>query len=714
MSGPLRGRVLFLLAVAVLGWLALLGRGVYLTLIRHEHYSALAAQQHAAEDTIPGVRGPIYDCQGRVLACTMENPSLAVRLGASRQPRQLIPKLLDAGVCCQTVADRLWASVQNPPPFQWVQRRWLTSQQVDAIAGTDPAIVLRSELKRFYPAGSLGPQLLGVTGIDGHGQSGLERAYDDRLSGRPGRILRFQTGGGLTQNAPPERVLEEPDQGWGLVLTLDAHLQSIVRHRLREGLRQCGATEGSVILLDPRTGEILALCEEPSFDLLHDPVRTAEQLRFRSLQDQYEPGSTFKIVTFAAAFEHGVVSPQDSLACGNGRRILAGGSIRDHRPFGTVTITEAFSHSSNIGAGRIAEQLGWARLYETAQALGFGMTTGLGLEGEAAGSLPNPMGDRWSQRSLITIAYGQEVACTALQMAMATAAIANDGVLMRPYAVSALVDGEGRCRERIQPHAVRRALSSETAQTMRGLLREVVASGTGKGAELDWFPPAGKTGTAQIFDPSTGAYLADEHILSFSGFAPYDDPQILCQVILRCPGDLHASEAAVPVFGAILRDIAWMLAERRHPIVLSTDAAGRITVPDVSGLSPLAARRAIQRVGLLPVLDGLGDQVIEMRPPAHRTVSAATPIRLQLAAGAEEGRVAMPDVRGLSLRRAVAVLSEAGFGVGVCGAGWVIRQDPVPGSQVAPGSLCTTWASADASSARRDALRREEVACETR
>lgn len=714
MRGPLRGRVLFVLCVALVGWLLLLGRGAYLTLVRHEHYQARAAQQQATVDTIPGVRGPIYDREGRVLACTMENPSLAVRLGESPDARKLIGRLRAAGVCDDAVADRLLRTAADRPGFQWVQRRWLRTDQVRALEEADPAVVLRPEMKRFYPEGPLSPQLLGVTCRDGIGRSGLEAAYDDMLRGREGRVMRFQTGGGLTHNARPEQVLEEPGRGCGLVLTLDAHLQGIARHRLREGMARSGATYGSVLLCDPATGEILVLCEEPSFDPLCEGIHSIDQLKLRSLQDQYEPGSTFKIVTFAAAFEHGVVSPTDSVDCGAGVRQLTRGQIRDHRPFGTVTVAEAFTHSSNIGAGRIAEQVGWERLYETAQAMGFGLTAGLGLPGEAAGSLPHPLDEQWSDRSLITIAYGQEVACTALQMAMATAAIANDGLLMQPRIVRALLGPDGAVRQSVGPQVVRRAMSVETAQTMRGLMREVVASGTGTNAEVEGFPPAGKTGTAQIYDPELGAYAEDEHILSFSGFAPYDDPQVLCQVILRCPGELHASEAAVPVFGAILEDIAWMLTPRAHPVALAEPVTDRITVPDVSGLDPLAARRALHRLGLVPVLDGLGDRVVEMQPPAHGSVSPGTRVELSLAEGGTEGLVATPDVRGLSLRRAAGVLSEAGLQMGVEGAGWVTRQEPAPGSEVAPGTLCTTWATADASIARRDAVRREDVACGTR
>ena len=715
MRGPMRGRILFVLVVATIGWLALLGRGAYLTLVRHQHYEAKASQQQARVDTLPGVRGPIFDRHGRVLACTMENPSLAVRVRKDTDREELAELLIRAGACTPTQTEAITRAPKSRASFHWIQRRWISTPVVDALRGADRAIELYPEMKRFYPAGAIAPQLIGVTGVDGSGRSGLEWQFDAWLEGSPGLIMRFQTGGGLTQNAPPDRVLEDPDCGHGLVLTLDAQLQTIARHRLREGMLASNAICGSVIMLDPRSGEILALVEEPGLDPLAGQWDSNEQLKVHCVMDLYEPGSTFKIATYAAAFENGVIAPTDSVDCLHGVRVLKRGRIRDHRPFGVVTVAEAFSGSSNIGAGKIAEQTGWEALYQTAQNLGFGLTTGMGLSAEAAGSLPHPLDEYWSDRSLITMAYGQEVSCSALQMAMAMAAVANDGVLMKPLIVSAVVDGDGKLIDNFEPVRVRQAIGSETAHTMRELLRLAVTDGTGKAAELPWFPPAGKTGTAQIFDNELQEYLEDEHILTFCGFAPYDDPRILCQVIVRCPGDLHASDAAVPVFGAIMRDVAWMMEE--HPWQMPAGPAPklmRVTVPDVRGLTPLAARRALHRAGLVPVLDGLGERVEAMHPPALRAVSAGTIVELSLAGLAREETVVVPDVKGLSLRRAMAVLAEAGIVMGVQGSGWVIRQEPPSGREVAPGTRCMLWASAEASLARRDALQRGDVACETR
>jgi cell division protein FtsI/penicillin-binding protein 2 len=702
------------LLIGALAWLSLLARGAYLSLHQHPASWEDAHRQQTEVVEVPGVRGPIYDRAGRTLASTFENPSIALGPCESRAARErLLLRLMEAGVCTpQRAAELNGAGSEG---FTWVNRDWIPSANLSRVMAECPGVRLVPELKRFYPAGAIAPEVIGIVGRDRHGLAGLEWRYDEWLSGRPGRTLQFHTGGGGLENAPPPQVLQPPDPGCGLLLTIDARMQRIVRHRLREGMLRVGAPSGFVILTDPRSGEILAICEEPSFDPLRGGAVPAERLKPHCITDQYEPGSTFKIVPFAAALEAGVISPADSLDCGQGERILGSCRIRDHRAFGTVTASEAFSYSSNIGTGRLAERVGWDRCYRMAQALGFGLATGVDLAGEAPGFLPHPLHSSWSERSLITAAYGQEVACTGLQMAFAFGAIANGGVLMKPVLVKALLDGSGAVVHRFGPQTLRRAMSPETAQTMTTLMREVVVAGTGQAAEIPWFPPAGKTGTAQIFDPRAGCYAKEDHILSFIGFAPHNNPRILCEVCLRCQGDHHASEVAAPIFAAIIGDVAWMLEDAPGSVVNAGGAPeARVAVPDVRGLAPQAARQALQRVGLIPVLEGLGTRVQNLRPQPYRLLERGSIVQLMLGGQVEHETVQVPAVTGLALRRAVSVLAEAGLRVGVTGRGWVAQQTPAPGSEVAPGALCVVHGSPEVSRARRDALRRSELVCQTR
>ncbi len=708
-----RTRLLITLLFGLAVGLLLLARGAQLALLRHHEYAQEVEDQQTQIRQIPALRGVILDRAGRTLACTLENPSLALRLGAQTNRARLADALERAGLCSSQAARELAAADQEG--FHWITRGWVDESRLRAVEGRFPELQKKPELKRFYPTGCLAPDVMGVVGVDGHGLTGVEWRHDSLLVGKPGQLLEFVTGGGLVENAPPPRVLVEPEAGGGLQLTLDARIQQVARHRLMEGMVRAGADSGYVIIMDPATGEILALHEEPTFDPLRSLNVAPQLLKTACFTDQFEPGSTFKVVPFAAALEGGAITPADTFDCLQGVRVVGRDRIRDHRKFGVLTAAEILTFSSNIGAGRIAERVGWDACYRMAQALGFGQTTGMDLGSEAVGYLPHPLCDGWSDRTMVTAAYGQEVACTALQMVLAYSAIANDGLLMKPMLIKARLDAAGRPVQRYTSTQVRRALSTETAYTLRTLLRRVVTDGTGSGAEIAWFAPAGKTGTAQIFDPEQGRYVTDEHLLSFIGFAPYDAPRVTCLVAVRCPGEAHASEVAVPIFAEILKDLVWILEEDRWAAApTAADVTGRIQVPDVRGLTTQAARSALHRVGLVPVLSGWGAQVREVFPQPYRSVPESSVVHLSLGGTISHATVQVPEVRGLSLRRAAMLLGEAGLRVGVRGRGWVVRQEPEPGTTVEKNTLCVAWASPQDSRAREQALDTDALACQAR
>ena len=347
-----------------------------------------------------------------------------------------------------------------------------------------------------------------------------------------------------------------------------------------------------------------------------------------------------------------------------------------------------------------------------AQAFGFGQPTGIPLGGEATGRLPHPLDGGWSARTLVTMAYGQEVSTTGLQMALAYAAVANGGLLMKPLLVRGLVDPEGRILQRGEPEVVRRVMSPETAATLTRLLRRVVTEGTAKAAEVPYIPPAGKTGTAQVFDPELRCYSPDQHTVSFIGFAPYSNPRCLVAVFLSCRGSQHGGDAAAPIFAAIIRDLVWLLEDggwESEPVRVCEDPC--VLVPDVRGLDPQAARRVLHHAGLLPVLAGRGARVARHAPQPYASVPRGSVIELTLAGEEDAGTVRMPDLHGLSLRRAVSLLAEIGLDAGVCGSGWVVQQSPPDSSEVAPGTLCQLRASPDAARARGESLRRSDLAC---
>ncbi|MCK4414305.1 MAG: PASTA domain-containing protein [Candidatus Eisenbacteria sp.] len=710
MSRGERGRLGWLLGSATVIALLLLLRAGHLTLIRHEYYRELAERQQTQVVKVPPLRGRILDRNGSLLACSVENASLAVVGGKAEQLERLARDLQGAGVC---TAREAWRIASPAGSYRWITRRWVPEALARRLSAQYDCVRLEPEIKRFYPLGPVAPQVLGLVGVDDRGLSGLEACFNDWLRGEPGRKLCYVTGAGRPQQTRPPKALRPAQPGGGLLLTIDARIDEIVRFRLQEGMARIGAQSGFALVLDPWTGEILALCGEPCFDPLAGPPGSAEPLRVCGVMDQFEPGSTFKITTFSAALESGLVAPADTIDCLGGVRIVGGAPIRDLKKLDRVTAGEVLIHSSNIGNGLIAEQIGWERVCGMAQALGFGQATGIRLGGEATGQVPHPLREGWSGRSLATMAYGQEISVTGLQMALAYGAIANGGFLMRPILVRATLDARGQVVEQRDAQVVRRVMSPETAATMTTLLRRVVTEGTGRAAEVSCIPPAGKTGTAQVYDPQAGCYSRDDHVLGFIGFAPHTRPRCLIEVCLSVTGEQHAGEAAAPIFASILRDLTWFMEEggwEATPMHLPETCP--VIVPDVRGLDPQAARRVLHRAGLLPVLEGRGPRVARLSPAPYATVTPGSVVRLALAGRDPHGTLRIPRVAGLALREAVALLSEAGLTAGVHGSGWVVRQSPEAGSDVPAETLCEIWASPRRSRARDESLRRMDLACD--
>ena len=691
--GPWRLRLVITAGLLLL--LVLVGRAGQLAILEHDALAALARDQQTNIVPIAPVRGVILDRSGRTLACSIENPSLALRGDSTTTLGPLARDLVRLGVCSAEQGREL--AQARPRGFQWLTRRWVSQAAVDCLQRTHPEVELVPEMKRFYPAGPIAARVLGLVGTDGHGLSGLEWMCEEWLAGESGQALHFVTGMGRPQQTLAPRTLREPRPGGGLLLTIDARIDEVVRCRLREGMAQVGATEGWAIVLDPWSGEILALCGEPDIDPLGSERPAMAQLKVNAVTEQYEPGSIFKLIPFAAALESGKVSMSDPIDCLGGRRTIAGITIHDAggHGMGVVTADRVLIQSSNVGTGLIAERVGWEWVYRAAQALGIGQPTGIELGGEAAGDLPHPLAPGWWAGSLPTIAYG---------------AVANGGLLMKPMLVRARCDAQGQIVERYEPQVVRRALSAQTAATLAQLLRRVVTEGTGKAAEVKEFPTAGKTGTAQLVDPATRAYSPDEYHLSFVGFAPYDNPRCLIAVAMRCRTERTAGSLAAPIFGNIVRDLVWLLEEGAwdsQPMAIAQDPP--VIVPDVRGMDGPLARQVVQRAGLLPVFDGLGNRVERVLPPPYAAVERGGIVHLALVAAGPDSSVGVPDLNCLSLRRAVCLLGQAGLKAAPHGSGWIVRQEPAPGSRVGPGSLCEFWAEADSSRAREESLRRKEL-----
>ncbi len=650
-------------------------------------YADQARSQHVKKRVLQASRGLIFDRRGRVLATNFESQSFFLNQISDRDSLRALAVRFSQ----QSGRDEapILKKIDRSPSFVWLARQVIDAPAPEALPDGIGRIV---EMRRHYPMGPLAGQVLGYTDTDGRGIEGIERAFDPLLRGKAGELsVRVDARGQMLSTLGAVRQI--PENGDDLTLTLDADYQAIAEEELLKGMEKFDAKSGIAIVMEPHTGEILALANAPYYDPNDFAQSELWMRRNRAVTDQFEPGSTFKIMAFAAALEGGVVDPEDKIFCENGRLPVAGGKvIRDSHPSGWLTVREVMEESSNIGTIKIARKLDKGPLFRQMRLFGFGAKTGADLPGEVAGQLRHP--DAWSNRSLETISIGQEIAATALQVAAAYGAIANGGQLMTPRIFlrasrndSTTVEGSSK--------PIRRVLSPETARTLTSLLEGVVERGTGKNARIPGYRVAGKTGTAQQVKEGQPGYDPNRYIASFVGFLPVERPELLCLVAIDSPKNIHwASLVAAPVFTRIVQRI---LSLRQTPLRHSAPLLDEQLPPraradiHLVGLSRKAATDALKRLGMTYQIAGEGDRVVGQHIDiAENNVSlflSSAPI-----ADPEHrsGSVSlyMPDLRGAPVRQAVAQLTQMGLQIKILGSGRVIAQSPEPGAPVKKGTVC--------------------------
>ncbi|OGK81026.1 MAG: hypothetical protein A2X52_16830 [Candidatus Rokubacteria bacterium GWC2_70_16] len=650
----LRIRTLIVAGCLGCAFLGLSGRLVYLQVVRHEEYVRLADSQHAKAIPLKAKRGPILDRNGQVLAVSSAAETLLALPGrvddAERLARRLAPILDEpAG----DIARRLESSKR----VAYVKRR-LPPAVAQAVRDLqEPALGFVEESLRLYPNRELAAHVIGFEGAEGKGLGGIEQAWDARLAGQEGKALVERDALGREVSGAP-RVLKPARPGQGVVLTLDATLQYIAEKEVDAAWRRTRSKAAMAIAMDPRTGEILAVAIRPTFNPNRFASATDDERRNRAVTDPFEPGSTFKVILAAAALEEGVVRPGDRIYGEQGAIKVASATIHDWKKYGWLTFAEVLQNSSNVGSIKVGLQLGKERYYKHITGFGFGAPTGLGLPGESRGQLRPPA--RWSGLSLATMSIGQEISVTALQLVASFAAVANDGRLMQPQIVRAVLDAQGREARGFEPQVIRQAIAPDTARVLTGIMTRAVSDGTGHNAAIAGFDVAGKTGTAQKLDPATRRYSRAPGVLSFVGFVPANDPRLAILVMLDEPkNEKWGSEAAAPIFAAIGREAL------RHLQVQPRDSAPVQIVRGEGGgaAGPLAT-----------VLGAAGP----VRPLARPAVFAPGP----------EGASTMPSLLGLSLRQAMDGLAPLGVAVEIAGRGVVIAQSPPAGAPLSEGMPC--------------------------
>jgi len=546
-------------------WVALIaGRFYQLQVVRYDHYAGKAARQQQRVVLLDPPRGTIYDARGRELAVSVQVDS------AYAVPPQIQDAKATAAKIARAVpgldAKRLARQLEQDREFVWVARK-LDPPVAAALRALDlPGLYFVRESKRYYPMRELAAQVLGYVGTDNHGLGGLELLYDKVIAGKPGKrtVLRDARSGTVVA---PALSFADPEPGQDLYLTLDAAIQHVVERELARAVEERGASRGSAVFLDPQTGGVLAMATYPSFDPNQFGDYPPSRWRNRAIMDVYEPGSTFKIVTAAAALGSGKVRPEDVFDCEMGGITLLGILIRDHKPYGRLTFADVIAKSSNVGVIKAALLVGDEGMYRTIAGFGFGRPTQIDLPGESPGIL-HPV-ERWGPLAKAYISFGQGVSVTPLQLAAAVAAVANEGTLLRPHVVAAMGRGSVRQARFAAPPVAGHPLTPSTARLLEGLLEGVVTAGTGRGAAIEGYRVAGKTGTAQI--PVAGGYSHSSYIPSFVGFAPADRPRLVGIVAIAEPrGEYYGGQVAAPVFGAVVRQVLLYLGVRpeRAPLAV--------------------------------------------------------------------------------------------------------------------------------------------------
>ena len=525
--------------------LAISGQAIRLHVFKGAWLSERAARQYERSLVVQGKRGAITDRNGSPLAVSIESPSIAAF------PRQLADR--------QAAAKQL-AKVLNQPEREVFEKLdpkrsfvWLKRQAVPRQAEAVEAIGIRgvnffTEHSRHYPSKTLAAQLLGFSGIDGHGLEGMEFFFESFLKGEDQEItvLKDALGRRFEGSGAPEKGVE----GKNVVLTIDRTIQHIAQNALEGSVTANGAKSGIAIVMAPASGEVLALAHYPVFNPNRYRDFERELWRNRAVTDAFEPGSTMKMFSVAAAIDSGVCSPATIFYCENGRYRIGKNTVHDTKPHGWLSLQQIVKYSSNIGTVKIGEQLGNHQLYNYLRAFGFGQRSGIGCPGETPGSL-SPF-KAWSAIDAGAISFGQGLAVSAIQLITAASAIANDGVLMKPLLIREITDPSGQTLERFAPEPVRRVISSHSAATVRRILKTVTAEGgTGINAALEGYTVGGKTGTAQKIDES-GTYAKGRYITSFLGFVPADHPVLAILVIVDEPqSQNYGGIVAAPAFRQI-------------------------------------------------------------------------------------------------------------------------------------------------------------------
>ncbi len=735
---PLKRSRFWIVCLFFLLWTgAIAGRLFWLQIVRHQEFVERAAKQQQRTFEVAPRRGILYDRNLRELAMTVladsiyADPSeIADKPGAARTLATLVHTDSEDAL---TTDDQIAARLNAGHNFAWIARR-VTPQVAAAVKALNmKGVYFQKEFQRFYPDSQIAAQVLGYVGVDDNGLGGLEEKFTGDLHGQPG-LMYTAMDARRTVLGSTER---EPEPGRNLELTIDENIQFMAERALDHAMEKTQAISGTVVVQDVHTGQILALAIRPTFNPNEFRHTTPNLLRDHAVSDVYEPGSVFKLVTYSAALDQKVAAPDDMIDCQGGKITIFGRTIHDNQGehMGMVPVHKALEESSDVAAIKLAMKIGPDKFYEYIRDFGFGARSNVELPGETRGLL-RPV-SRWQPSSIGSVAIGQEVAVTPLQLVSMVSTIANGGVYLPPHvlmteqssppapnqkaaspqvAASPVKPGEDLSDP--LPAGAHRVISTMAAAQMRKMMEGVVLFGTGKKAQLDGYSSGGKTGTAQKIDPATHTYSKTMHIASFAGFAPVNNPVISVSVVLDSPrGAYYGADVSAPIFAEVAQQVLEYLgvphdidlrpvttASKKEPPVKEDDAAQGENIqalyeaandlpsddplrgaPAVANAQPPApAQTASSNARPQSGAQAGNSPSLPAHAVARPTQSASPPANTVVVA--DGGQMRVPSLLGLSVRQVIEEAGSSGLEVEISGSGTAREQAPTPGAMVAPGT----------------------------
>ncbi len=685
----LRKRIATLFFLFTICFTLLGGRIFWVQFVKGAELSEKAAQNRMRDVPVEAKRGIIYDRNGHELAISISADSvyaIPAEVKRSQKQQEISQKLAQVlGLEEASILKKITANSS----FEWIKRQ-ITPEQAQQIRNLQlPGVDLTEESRRFYPKGTLASHVLGISGTDNTGLEGIDYYYNDLVGGTKGRIIIEHDAAGREIPEATHKYIA-PVDGGNLILTIDETIQYIVEREMDKVFAERQAKSAAAIVMDPKTGEILAMTSRPTFDPNNYNEVPASNRRNFAINDSYEPGSTMKITTSAMALEESVVNRNTPFYCPGyvkvGKETIGCPNRKAH---GSQTFAQIVENSCNVGFVQVGLELGMDKYFKYIHGFGFGEQTGIDLPGEATGILVNQANAK--QIDLATMAMGQANAVTAMQLTTAVSAVANGGKMMKPHLLKQVLDNSGNVIKNCEPEEVRQVISESTARELCEILEGEVTNGTGRNAYIEGYHVGGKTGTAQKIAPG-GGYLPNEYVASFIGLAPSDDPRLVVMVAVDAPqgypyyGGWVAAPAAREIINDSLKYLGVPL--RQADGQIAQQQTEQVIIPDVVNLSLPEARALIGSRGLMAKIVGEGNIVWQQTPRAGTKLSKGSEVIISMSPydKSGQGEITVPDLSGKSMKEVARILAELGLHLIPEGHGISIEQSPVAGKIVTNGS----------------------------